>query len=122
MSGLVNILAVAAGGAIGAVARYGVGLAVAIAWPQAGWLGTLSVNVAGTFALAWLLAGWADAPDTARLFFATGVIGAFTTYATFTLDGLRLVQAGRVGTAAAYVALTLILAAVAAVAGWRLGS
>lgn len=122
MTGLTQAFAVALGGAIGALGRHTVGITVLAIWPHAGWVGTLIVNVTGTFALAWFLASWVDAPQLVRLFFATGVLGAFTTYSTFTLDGLRLLQAGRLGAAVAYIVLTLVLSALAAVAGWRLGS
>jgi CrcB protein len=116
--------AVALGGALGAAARHAVAVALTAWWPHAGALATMTVNVTGTLILAWLAAGWAsaDAPQATRLFFATGVLGAFTTYSTFALDGLRLVQAGRLGAAAAYVLLTLTLGGLAALAGWRLGS
>lgn len=105
------LLQVALGGALGAVLRYGVGLAVGFPW------GTLAVNVAGCFLIGLVWIWLAGRPGAAWLpFLMTGVLGGFTTFSTFSLDALRLVQEGRGALAAGYVAgsVALGLAAVAA--------
>lgn len=119
-----NLLAVAAGGATGAVMRYLVASAAAIpglAFP----LGTLIVNVLGSFALGllagyWLVAGQ-PAPSV-RLFFQTGMLGAFTTFSAFSLDTISLWQNGQVVSAVANALLNLLLCLLAVGAGLALGA
>jgi len=91
---LYNVMLVAAGGAIGAVGRYCVVSALALgAFP----LGTLIVNVAGSFLIG-LLASAATSPGLIdpqwRLFLQTGLLGAFTTFSAFSLETLSLLQQG----------------------------
>lgn len=103
---------VALGGAIGAALRYQFSLLVAFP------VGTLLVNVIGSFAIgiSWHLlmskgaAAWGP-------FVMTGVLGGFTTFSTFSLDTLRLVEAGRVFQASGYVLATVVLAIVGCYAG-----
>jgi CrcB protein len=99
---------VALGGALGAVLRYL--MVTAIGAP----LGTLAVNVVGSFAIG-ILFVWLGARDGWQLFLMTGVLGGFTTFSAFSLDTLKLVQAGQALQAVAYVgaSVALSLAAVA---------
>lgn len=96
---------VALGGALGAMLRYGVGQAVAFPF------GTLAVNVVGSFvmglAFVWLL----DHPraDLHGPLIMTGALGAFTTFSAFSLDVLRLYEAGRLAAAGGYVAVTVLM-------------
>ena len=109
---MITIISVALGGALGAVLRYLVGLSVAFP------LGTLGVNVAGSFAigLVWVifasrgLQGWLP-------FVMTGVLGGFTTFSAFSLDTLRLAEAGRLAAAGGYVMASVILSLIACAAG-----
>ena len=114
-------VAVALGSALGGVARHGVARLwpmVPGAWPVA----TMSVNIAGSFAIGLLAALTArDSGETARLFWMTGVLGGFTTYSAFALETVTLASAGAAGRAALYVAATVALCLVAAVAGRTLG-
>ncbi|WP_254392984.1 fluoride efflux transporter CrcB [Streptomyces buecherae] len=114
---------VAAGGALGASARYGAGLL----WPTAPdafpWT-TLGVNVVGCALIGVFLVvlqeAW-QAPPLLRPFVATGVLGGFTTFSTYAVDVERLVHDGEVATALAYLALTP-LAALTAVWGAAAGT
>lgn len=121
------LAAVAAGGAVGAVLRWAVTLGVSRLLAGAGVapfpLGTLIVNVAGCFALAWLVAAGDRGAlgPAARLFLGTGLLGALTTFSTFGLDAHGLALAGRGGAALLYLGGTLVLAGVAVLAGWALG-
>lgn len=122
-----SLLAVAAGGALGATLRWGISLGVArlLSRAGAGWfpLGTLLVNVAGCFLLAWLLAAGPRSglgPAT-RLFLGTGVLGALTTFSTFGLDAHGLFTQGRHGAGLLYLGATLLFAGVAVLMGWALG-
>jgi CrcB protein len=112
---------VAAGGAAGSVARYG----VARLWPAApgGWpVPTLTVNLLGSFAIGLLymyIAARGGSPDNTRLFWMTGVLGGFTTYSAFALETALL---GFSTTALAYVAVTVIGCLIAAVLGMKIGA
>jgi len=102
---------VALGGALGAVARYGVAVALPTD-PHGGmpWA-TLAVNVAGSLLLgviaALALSGKLD--DNLRLFVGTGFCGALTTFSTFSVEAVALVRAGQTSTAAAYVGANLLV-------------
>jgi fluoride exporter len=99
---------IALGGAIGSVLRYL--MVTAIGAP----IGTLAVNVLGSFAIGVLFV-WLGAREGWQLFLMTGVLGGFTTFSAFSLDTLKLLQAGQTLQAAAYVgaSVALSLAAVA---------
>ena len=107
-----QILAVAIGGAFGALARHGVSTAAAAAFGPRFPLGTLAVNVAGSFAMGWLFALFAErmqvTPEV-RLIVMTGFLGAFTTFSTFSVETLALLQAGRWLAGAANVLLGVAL-------------
>jgi len=103
------------GGALGAVLRFGVGEAVRVEdYPAS----TLVVNVAGTFALAALT--FAGAGEDATLLFGTGACGAFTTFSSFTVDVVGLVDDGRVGAAAGHALGNLAGAGLAIALAWLL--
>ena len=105
-------LAVALGGALGALGRYGVNALVFHTLGGRFPLGTLFVNVAGSVAMGvfyvviverHLLVGpW-------REFILIGLLGAFTTFSTFSLDSLALWQDGHLALAMIYVVLSLVL-------------
>lgn len=92
-----QILVIALGGAIGAVMRYLVSLLVihfaGDSWPY----GTLAVNLLGSFLIGflWQLFETVTYPHNTRLLVFTGGLGAFTTFSTFGLESLTLLQAGR---------------------------
>lgn len=99
------VVLVGAGGALGAVLRHAVTEAVAAeSFP----VGTLAVNVLGSFALGAVTA--AGAGSDLLLFVGTGVCGAFTTFSSFSVDAVRLVDEGRFAAAAAYALGTLACA------------
>lgn len=106
---------VAAGGAIGALARYGLGLALPHSpgtFPPA----TFLVNIVGCFligALIVVITEWTRAHPLVRPFLVTGILGGFTTFSTYAVDAEQLLAMGRVGTALLYIVGTLA-AAVAA--------
>ncbi|WP_181140220.1 CrcB family protein [Streptomyces sp. Ru62] len=110
------IAVVAAGGALGAMARYGASLL----WPTAPgtfpWT-TLVVNAAGCAVIGAFMVVITDVWAAHRLvrpFFGTGVLGGFTTFSTYSVDIHQLVQGGHARTGLAYLAATLF-AALAAV-------
>ena len=93
---MINILAVGLGGFIGSIFRYLLGIFVHSICRQSEFpYGTLSANVLGCLIMG-LLSGWVDdsigLSATARLFLFTGILGGFTTFSTFSLDTLTLLQ------------------------------
>lgn len=117
---MTRLLAVGAGGFLGAIARWGVSLLVARYWTRDFPLGTLLINVTGSFVLGLfstlaaeklaLGPGW-------RLFVATGFVGAYTTFSTFEYETQRLVETG----AAAWAFLYVMASVAAGFAAVRLG-
>ncbi|HMS03348.1 MAG TPA: fluoride efflux transporter CrcB [Gemmatimonadaceae bacterium] len=115
-------LAVALGGGIGAVLRYGAGLALVRVSTGFPW-GTLLVNVLGSLLLG-VFARWLSAPSfdpTWRIALTVGVCGGFTTFSTFSAEVIALLQEGRVARAALYVAASLLLGLAAMLLGLALG-
>ena len=111
-----TLLQVAMGGALGSAARYLVNVtAMRLLGPGFPWA-TVAVNVAGSFLMGVLVVSLAHR-DAMRLapFLMTGVLGGFTTFSAFSLDALKLWEAGRPLAALAYVggSVLLSLAAVA---------
>lgn len=111
------LTAVAVGGAIGSVARYGCGVAsraLGSGWP---W-GTLMVNVLGSFAIGLLFAWFLErpAPEWLRVGLITGVLGGFTTFSAFSIETLELARTD-VALALGYLAITLLGGLVACVMG-----
>ncbi|MBR1235594.1 fluoride efflux transporter CrcB [Bradyrhizobium sp. AUGA SZCCT0182] len=99
------ILSVAAGGAIGSVARYLVGIwsgkMFGINFP---W-GTLIINVTGSFLIGLFIGLFAtkwDLPQAMRIFLIVGICGGYTTFSTFSLDSFYLVERGEAVAAGAY--------------------
>jgi CrcB protein len=114
------IAAVAAGSALGGVGRYLIGEAVPLRAATGFPLGTLAVNVVGCFAagfIAHLTLTQSDFSPTTRAFLLTGICGGFTTFSAFSLETVRMVEAGAGGRAAGYVALSLVLGFTAVVGG-----
>ena len=111
---LASSLYVAAGGAVGAWARYCVGVLwtralgpiAASAFPWA----TLTVNLAGSFAMG-LLAGWlarhGSHGEGWRLLLGVGLLGGFTTFSAFSLEISNMAMRGALGAAAFYSAVSL---------------
>jgi CrcB protein len=100
--------AVAAGGALGATARFAVGRLLAA---SPGRYGTLVVNVLGSFALGVVVYGGVD--STAVLFFGTGFCGAFTTFSSFSVQTVDLWREGRPAASVLNAAANLVLAGAA---------
>lgn len=117
-------LLVALGGAVGTVLRRMVGLLSAQYLEAPFPLGTLAVNVLGSFSLGlvyYLAAEQTIAGVEARLVLGTGVMGGFTTYSSFNLETLLLLQQGQFSRALLYLGLTLTSCIVAGFAGLALG-
>ncbi|HVM22299.1 MAG TPA: fluoride efflux transporter CrcB [Sphingomicrobium sp.] len=99
------------GAGLGGALRHGVNVAAAryAAFP----VGTMTVNVLGSFLMG-LLAGYVmhhtGISQQTRLFLVTGVLGGFTTFSAFSLDAALLIERHQYGLAAGYVAGSVIAA------------
>lgn len=120
---MIPTLLVALGGALGSVARYGVNVWTTRAFgPGFPW-GTLTVNVVGGLVMGLIAATLAlrGGSNELRVFLMTGIMGGFTTFSAFSLDAVALWERGEVGTAALYVAASVVLSIGALFAGLALG-
>ncbi len=111
-------LAVAAGGVVGSWLRWG----VASAFPVAGGtfpVTTLAINVVGSAVLGAVLVTLLDRPPPRthlHAFLGTGLLGAFTTFSTFTVEAVELVRTGHWPVAAAYLTASVALGLAAVLA------
>ncbi len=117
-----NVLFVFLGGGLGSIARYGVNLLLPL---QVGKfpLATLLVNAVGSLLIG-VLAGvflLTQKHETMRLFLVVGFCGGFTTFSTFSLESLSLLEDKKIFLAAAYICGSIITAFVGVVIGKRLG-
>lgn len=116
---------VALGGALGAAARQALVLGLGPLLRAGGLPWTiLLINVLGSFLLGLTLAlvGRGLWPEAVRLAFGTGVLGAFTTFSTFSVDLDQLLVRGQAPQALAYASLSVTLGVLAAVAGRLVGN
>ena len=113
-------LLVFVGGGLGAVLRHVVN-GLAVRYASTGWpLGTLFINVTGSILMgvvAGLFAWKLSLPPTLRLFLATGILGGYTTFSTFSLETALLIERGEPIMAAAYVAGSVLLGVAGLFAG-----
>lgn len=111
---------VAAGSALGGMARHLVGELLpgpaGVPWP------TILVNVSGSFAIGWVAAAVPAENAELRLFVMTGVLGGYTTFSAFSLQTLDLVQRGEWATAAFNVVASVALCLAAVALGFKAGA
>ncbi|SMD03725.1 camphor resistance protein CrcB [Fulvimarina manganoxydans] len=118
---MVHFLLVMAGGGLGAGMRHLSGLAAMRLLGTGFPWGTALVNILGSFlmgVLIELLARKVDASAAWRLFLATGFLGGFTTFSSFSLDTALLIERGSMGLAFLYVAGSVLIGIVALFAGF----
>src|SRR3954454_25303578 len=117
-----ELAAIFAGGFIGAVARAELGEILSAGGPHWPWA-TLVANIAGAFLLGYFATRLQERlPLSAyrRPFLGTGLCGARTTFSTMQLELLRMLDAGRVGLAAAYALVSIALGFAAVVVATNL--
>ena len=119
---MTTYLAIAFGGALGAISRYWLSTAVerfnASMFP----LGTFSVNVLGSFLIGVIFIIFAEKLQLVeqwRPIIVIGFLGAMTTFSTFSLDALLLFQQGHYNTALLYVLSSVLVCLFAAFAGMQ---
>ncbi len=111
---------IALGGAFGAVGRYSATVAVT-QWAASSFpFGTMLVNVVGSFLLGCLLAAlsldWSPSPEF-RSFLQVGLLGAFTTFSTFSMDAYNQISRGDYIAAALYIGVSVVVGIFALISG-----
>jgi CrcB protein len=116
-----TLAVISAGGALGALARYGLQSAFPAPAAGFGWA-TFGINVSGCLLIGIVIVLATESRRAHRLlrpFLATGVLGGFTTFSTYVIGMQHELSAGAARTALAYGAGTAVAALVAAWAGIR---
>lgn len=116
---MTQLVYIALGGAIGAVSRFGLSLAI-LRYAESGFpWGTLAVNVLGSFlaGILWAILGQTEGQQRMNALFMIGVLGAFTTFSAFSVESLRLYEDGRTMMAVANVLANNLGALAAAFGG-----
>jgi fluoride exporter len=114
----VSFLLVGIGGFIGAVARYYISTTISKSFPSVLPYGTLTVNLLGSFALGILL-GY-GITGSMSLLVGTGFMGAFTTFSTFKIESLKLINNRKINYWFVYQTATYIAGIILAFIGFRL--
>ncbi|HQU73198.1 MAG TPA: fluoride efflux transporter CrcB [Calditrichia bacterium] len=119
-----KILMIGLGGFLGAILRFWVGGLVFEATHVSGFpLGTLAVNLLGAFILGGLSGAFHLFEPHSQLWFflTTGTLGAFTTFSTFSVETLNLIQEGHPGRALLYLTVSVLGGLLLAAAGFYTG-
>lgn len=97
VSAFTLMLAVGAGGGVGALARFGGTLLIRSTAGLPWWVATMTVNLVGCYliGLAWAWLEAADHPGWYRPLIVTGLLGGFTTFSTFSLEAIELIDGKR---------------------------
>ena len=110
---LYELLAVFAGGGIGAVARYLMTLGAGRLFGMT-YVGTFAVNIIGCFAIGYILG------LTLNLFITVGFLGGLTTFSTFNYEVFSFLKDGKIIHGAGYMLLSCLLGLLFTLAGYRL--
>ncbi|HZH63455.1 MAG TPA: fluoride efflux transporter CrcB [Flavisolibacter sp.] len=113
---MIQLAAVALGGATGSVLRYGIQKVFNTSFPS----GTLLVNITGCFLIGVLLATVKPSDEQKRLLLMAGFCGGFTTFSTFTLEGIQMMMNSRWATAFLYTAASVAGGLLATFLGYKI--
>lgn len=124
MNQYLAFLMVGLGGGLGAMSRHFTALIINRFWHQSFPLATFSINILGSFLIgilaAWLLPKMGN--DTLlKYLLITGFCGGYTTFSTFSIENLQLLQEGKIFTLALYVSSSIILGITFALCGLFVG-
>ena len=118
------LLVIAAGGALGSLARYALERAMPHSSPGDFAWATFLTNVSGCLligVLMWLVVEVWEPRRYARPFLGVGVLGGFTTFSTYAVEAQGMARAGAWGTAGLYVVASVVLGVLAVRVGQGLG-
>ena len=118
-----HVLLVGLGGALGAMARYGINQ-LAVSQLGSSFVGTFIANISGTFLLG-LLVGFLSShpiwPAEVRIFLTVGFLASYTTFSTLSVGTIQLLQKGDLSGAVVNLGASVVLGLTAAVAGIMFG-
>jgi CrcB protein len=117
---------IAFGGALGSAGRFWMNGVISRYWETFP-MGTMVINILGSFAIGLFASltgpeGRIFVPPLGRQFFMIGVCGGFTTFSSFSLQTLQLIQDNQWGKAGANIILSVVLCLIGAWAGYALGT
>ncbi len=115
-----TVAGVAIAGALGALARYGLSGAVGDRGARTIPTATFVINVSGSFVLGLIIVLMSErfvASVPLRTSLTVGFLGAYTTFSTFSLETVRLIEDGAVGVAVVYVVASVAFGVLAAYLG-----
>lgn len=118
------IIMVGIGGGLGAIARYLCAHIFNRLWSLSFPAATFTINILGSFLIGLLLAIFLSkmgGSDNLKLLLITGFCGGYTTFSTFSIENLQLIQNGKVLMALIYIFSSVILGIIFALLGWLLG-
>ena len=119
-----HVLAIAIGGSLGAIGRYGVTQFTSKWWSHGFPMGTFLANMAGCFlmglAFVWFTIKYPGLAPQWRSFIAVGFLGAFTTFSSYAIEALTLIEQGQSGWAATYLVVSVLGGMAAVAAGYGL--
>ena len=120
---MLYITLIGVGGAFGAITRHLVNQ-MAITQLNSSLMGTFIVNISGSFVLgilAGVLSSYPNLSEETRLFMAVGFLGSYTTFSTFSLATIQLLEKGDLFNALINIGSTIIIGLMAAIAGLIIG-
>lgn len=123
MTPLPLLLSVSLGGVAGTLLRFATANWVSAHWPRHFYLGTLAVNIVGCLLIGFLYGLFLQRPEVPlelRAGLIVGFLGGLTTFSSFSLDTLRLLESGQVPLALGYAAISVLGGLLATWAGLTL--
>ncbi|MCP3739005.1 fluoride efflux transporter CrcB [Rossellomorea sp. BNER] len=114
-----NFLLICLGGFLGAILRYGFGIFIRKRFHSSFPLATFIVNILGSFLLGYII-GYGIGGYTLALL-GTGFLGSFTTFSTFKLDSIRLINQKKLRTFIGYIFATYFFGVLLAFIGFYIG-
>jgi CrcB protein len=106
-----TLIAVTLGGIVGTLLRFATGTVVSNHWPRYFYTGTLAVNIVGCFLIGYLYGLFLIRPEIPvelRAGLMVGFLGGLTTFSSFSLDTVRLLEAGQLFTAVGYCSISVL--------------
>ncbi len=124
MDGIMKIIAVAGGGAAGAVARYLINISPLTRWFGSFPTSTFVINITGSILIGFVMALTIERlvlAENVKLAIVVGFLGAFTTFSTYEFEILELLRDRQIATALVYALLSVVVGLIGVAAGFELG-